>query len=133
MRISHLLAGIVLCCGLAPAFADDGAPLPGSETRPPLTIPQIYDRLVALGYWNIDKIEREPQSFEVRASARNGERVKLYVDARSGDIVDSRPAARRRNANDAARGVECNERRCRDDLPPAGAAPLPHEPGRQGR
>jgi hypothetical protein len=85
-------------------------------------MPQVFEKLSAQGYWNIDRIERESTSFEVIARDKSGGRVKLHVDARSGEILDRREDGRKHDKRhlDAGQrdGVECNERRCRDDLPP---------------
>lgn len=131
MSTSRLLAATALVAALAAAgfaFAQ-GSRAPADGRLPAgMTIPQIHDRLVGQGYWNIDKIERESGSFEVRARDRNGDRVKLHLDERSGEIIDrrsesrSRDRARRGDDDDDRRwGADCNERRCRDDLPPSGA------------
>jgi hypothetical protein len=131
MRASSLLSAMILGAGLAvgaTALAQTPKPAPAAEARPELSMPQIHDKLVALGYWNIDKIERDPGSYEVRAHDRNGDRVKLYLDARTGEILERRVDGRkrsthdRRGADDGQRNsADCNERRCRDDLPPKGA------------
>jgi hypothetical protein len=100
------------------------------ETRKALSIPQIYDKLIALGYWNVDKIERESAGYEVRASDRSGDRVKLTLDAQTGEIVLRRVDKYRHHRDermDERRGssADCNERRCRDDRPVRGTAVMP--------
>jgi hypothetical protein len=97
-----------------------------AETRKALSIPQIYDKLIALDYWNIDKIERDPASYEVRASDKSGDRVKLTIDAQTGEIVERRIDKHRRYLDERRRSsADCNERRCRDDLPVKGTAVMP--------
>lgn len=139
MRASSLLSAMTLSVGLAaggaalaPAFAQAGKSAPGIEARQGMSIPQIHEKLTALGYWNIDKIERDPGAFEVRANEKNGDRVKLYLDVRTGEIIDRRLEGRKRDLYDRhdrdvgkRNSVDCNERRCRDDLPRNGAASPP--------
>ena len=118
-----LLAGGVF---LAPSFAQDKpARLVGEQTW--LSIPQLAAKLDAAGFRNIEKIEREHGGYEVRATNRDGKRVKLYVDPRTGEI-NPRHGNRHDDKemhgkdmhgdSDGRRGnADCNERRCRDDLP----------------
>lgn len=120
---------------LAPSFA-------GEPRTPPaagdgwLSIPQVHDKLEAAGYRNIEKIERERGGYEVRATDRNGARIKLHLDAQSGAVLDRRfrdgheDEAREDSRRRSRDGVDCSKRRCRDDLPPptspaAGMAPAP--------
>lgn len=100
MRASHILSALVLSTTfavggavLAPALAKTpqaSQPSPAAEARQGLSIAEVHERLLALGYSNIDKIEHEGRTIEVRATEQNGERVKLQVDAQMGDIVDSK-------------------------------------------
>lgn len=93
-----------------------------------LSITEVHARLESAGYRNIEKIERESGSYEVKATDQAGRRIKLYVHPQTGDIIDQRQrdakhvkydgghaSSRQRNS------AECNERRCRDDLPQTGA------------
>ena len=137
MRTTTILSAFALGAGLvaggvflAPAFAQDNRPASVSE-RQWLSIPQIHDKLVAAGYRNIEKIEREDGAYEVRATNRAGERVKLYLNPQTGEIRD-RPARESRRDDGDSRGIttgqraaDCNERRCRDDLPQKAATPSP--------
>jgi uncharacterized membrane protein YkoI len=41
------------------------------------------------GYVEIDEIERERDRFEVKARDREGRRVELYLDARTGETLKS--------------------------------------------
>lgn len=96
-----------------------------------LSIPQICEKLETAGYRHIEKIERERGSYEVRASDSSGRRVKLYVNPTTGEVFDRAAEKRRRDKGDRTmtndrryRPGDCNERRCRDDLPsPAPANP----------
>ncbi len=123
-----LAIGIALgaaSASFAPAFGDDKRPAAAAD-RQWLSIPQIHQKLEAAGYRNIEKIEREHGSYEVRATNRDGERTKLYVHPQTGEVMDYRQDGRKRdrNASDERNrsSADCNERRCRDDLPP-GKAP----------
>lgn len=98
-----------------------------------LSIPEVYTRLESAGYRNIEKIERERGSYEVKATDRNGQRMKLYVHPQTGEIINQRGRETKRDkydkndnyGSDSSRGnrrnsADCNERRCRDDLPQPG-------------
>lgn len=119
--LASLLAGGLML--FQPASANDdraGAWLP---------IPRLIEKLEAAGYRNIEKIEREHGRYEVRATNRQGERSKLRLDARTGELLgaqrrDGEDASGRYEARNAGRvegGGECNKRRCRDDMPAAPA------------
>jgi hypothetical protein len=90
-----------------------------------LPIPQIYANLEAAGYRSIEKIEREHGTYEVRATDRQGARVRLEMHPQTGAILERgalKPAidsTERRQRTSA----ECNERRCRDDMPPKAVKP----------
>jgi hypothetical protein len=131
------LIGVLLSAATvlpAPVLAEESWRPQTAESRRALSIPQIYDKLIALGYWNVDKIERESAGYEVRASDRSGDRVKLTLDAQTGEIVlrrvDKRVDKYRHRTDeriDERRGAsaDCNERRCRDDRPVNGTAVMP--------
>lgn len=122
MPIACLIAAGLLA---ASAHADNARPAAGAE-RPWLSIPQVHARLEAAGYRNVEKIEREHGSYEVKATDRDGRRVKLHLNPQTGDIVDPRGTKRDRYDRGDMRGsADCNERRCRDDLPQASAAAAP--------
>ncbi|MBI2754864.1 MAG: PepSY domain-containing protein [Betaproteobacteria bacterium] len=93
--------------------------------QPWLPIPQIYAKLEAAGYRNIEKIEREHGTYEVRATDQQGARVRLDVHPQTGAILER--GARRQTPDGTERrqraSAECNERRCRDDLPPKTTKP----------
>lgn len=94
-----------------------------------LSIPEVHARLESAGYRNIEKIERESGSYEVKATDQAGQRIKLYVHPRTGEVIDQqqRDAKREKydggNARSPRNLADCNERRCRDDLPPQGFIP----------
>lgn len=90
-----------------------------------LPIPQIYATLESAGYRNIEKIEREHGAYEVRATDRQGARVRLDVHPQTGAILDRSAGRRTPDGTDRRQrpSAECNERRCRDDMPPKAATP----------
>ena len=52
---------------------------------------QIYDRVEAAGYVNIREIELEKYGhYEVKARNAQGDRVKLHVNAQTGEIERNR-------------------------------------------
>ena len=139
MRTITLLSTLALGAGLvgggvllAPTFAQNIGPAAVDTSAPRwLTIPEVHDRLIAAGYRNVEKIEREDGTYEARATNRQGERVKLYVNPQSGEIRE-RYKRESRYGKDAGRGdgygqyaADCNERRCRDDLPQKAAPASP--------
>lgn len=137
MRTTTIVSAFALGAGLvvggvvlAPAFAQDNRPASTAE-RQWLSIPQIHDKLVAAGYRNIEKIEREDGAYEVRAANRNGERVKLYLNPQTGEIRDRQARESghddgdSRSVTNRQRSADCNERRCRDDLPQKAATTPP--------
>ena len=97
-----------------------------------LSIPEVHARLESAGYRNIEKIERESGSYEIKAIDRNGQRVKLYVHPQTGEVMNRRYRDTRNDtshdksdsgsAKDNPRNsADCNKRRCRDDLPQPGS------------
>lgn len=89
-----------------------------------LSIPEVHARVESAGYRNIEKIERESGSYEVKATDPAGRRIKLYVHPQTGEVIDQhqRDAKRERYDGNYAKGTQrnsagCNERRCRDDQP----------------
>jgi len=96
-----------------------------------LSIPEVYTRLESAGYRNIEKIERESGSYEVKATDRNGQRMKLYVHPQTGEVINQRERDSKRDfkrnkydsgdsRSNQRNSADCNERRCRDDLPQPG-------------
>ena len=88
-----------------------------------LSIPEVHARLESAGYRNIEKIERERGSYEVKATDQAGQRINLYVHPQTGDVLEQRK--RDKYGSDYGKSnprnsADCNERRCRDDLPQQG-------------
>lgn len=123
------LAACFMAAGsvFTPAYADDTSS-EWSNNSATLILPQVLQKLEAAGYRNVEKIKLKRGNYEVRTTGRDGERIKLYVNAKTGDILGQRDA---RKGDDHTGGVmqkligNCNERRCRDDLvsTPADATP----------
>jgi hypothetical protein len=120
--LSFLALGSALAFGsvvLSPSFAGESRTAPAGE-RQWLSIPQVYEKLEAAGYRNVEKIEREHGGYEARATDRNGERLKLHVNPQTGEIMNQRTQGKRATgpADQSLRdSADCNKRRCRDDLP----------------
>jgi len=55
-----------------------------------LTIPAIYNKVAAAGYSDIFEIERERDGYEIEAVDTDGNRVELFVDPLSGEVLDVR-------------------------------------------
>ena len=110
MRTSHRTSRLFLALALGTGLIAGGAALapalalaqasksaPAAEARQVKSIPQIHDQLTALGYTHIDKIERDDNNFEVKANAKNGDRVKLYLDDQTGEILKKKQEQRNRD------------------------------------
>lgn len=119
---ASIALGIVL---LMPALADD-KPNDAASERQWLSIAQVAAKLEAAGYRQIEKIEREGGGYEARATNQASERIKLYINPQTGALMSQHGKARKGGAADGAssqNNANCNERRCRDDLPAKSAAP----------
>ncbi len=139
--LSALVSSIVLVSAalvtgslvLNPSFAGEKRPVAVAAERTWLSIGQVYQKLEAAGYRNVEKIEREHGVYEARATDGSGMRVKVYVNPHTGEIGNQRQDRRKRDGDEASsdgrqRGensADCNKRRCRDDLPSGAAAPAP--------
>ncbi|WP_284214044.1 PepSY domain-containing protein [Comamonas jiangduensis] len=75
----------------ATAAAAATAPQAASKVQQPsLNIRQIYDRLDAAGYRELQEIEWSDGRYEVKGMNAQGERVKLEVDGNTGEVLRSR-------------------------------------------
>lgn len=111
MRTSRLFSILAISAGLigvsalpTPVSSQSGTPVI-SYAQSDLTKVQVEVIMLAAGYSNINKIERERDAFEVNATdKKNGARVKLYVDPQKGGIVKTRrkEISRDRSADDLA-------------------------------
>ena len=137
MRTSKIALSLALVAAiglggvlLIPSFAADRS-AESNDRQPWLSLAEILTRLEKAGYRNIEKIEREHGNYEARATDTNGQRVKLYINPRTGEVTDRRERGDRREnsyrgegGKDGQPAGECNRRRCRDDQPaPAVGAP----------
>ena len=132
MRTTSLAFLIALGAFAVSSFGQDNRPVvAGGSEQQWMSILQIHAKLEAAGYRNIEQIKREYGNYEVKATDRNGERVKLYLHPQTGEIVNQRQRGSRRDKYDVRESStnqpnppDCNKRRCRDDLPkPAVAMP----------
>lgn len=130
MRTTIIVSIIASGLFATSSFAHDNRPAGGANQW--LSIPQIYGKLEAAGYRNVEKIERERGSYEVKATDRNGARVKLHLHPQTGEIVGQRQRSSARDkygerylSGGPGNFAECNERRCRDDLPQPDSAAAP--------
>jgi hypothetical protein len=124
--VLSLLASITISAAgvlLAPSFATAAQPAPVTW----LTLPQIHQKLEAAGYSNIEKIERERDSYEVRAMDRNGTRLKLHVDPHSGAVIESKQRRDERRARDkdkdCDRDCDCKHYGCNESPRQPATAP----------
>ena len=53
-----------------------------------LNLRQVYDKLEAAGYTDIREIDRERGGYEAKARDSEGRKVKLYIDPRSGEVLN---------------------------------------------
>ena len=135
MKTRNLFIGLALTTAIPAALSFAAATSANTAqqqatpaTAPWLSIAQVHSQLEAAGYRNIEKIEREHGNYEVKATNREGQRVKLHVHPQTGAVLDLRRHRHEEKLNAGEKklgkpGVECNKRRCRDDLPDGGAQP----------
>ena len=82
---SGLTLGVALAQVQAPAAAQAPAAT-AAEPKPRLTVREIADRVEAAGYRDITEIELDGSHYEVKARDAQGARIKLVVNAGSGEI-----------------------------------------------
>lgn len=97
MRATTLIATLALAGGiigagttLVPAFAQTSAPTtaPTPTTQATwMSMEQVKTRLDAAGYRDFEKIERDDNKYEVKATDAQGRRVEVDVDPISGEIL----------------------------------------------
>jgi hypothetical protein len=93
MKTSHAIFAIALSAATlgGSAFA---APAAEADTKAAtqrenwLAIPAIYDKVTAAGYLDISEIERERDGYQIKATSTDGDRVKLFVDPLTGEVLD---------------------------------------------
>jgi hypothetical protein len=90
MKTSHALFAIALTAATLGGTAIAAQPTANqaTDTADWLAIPAIYEKVTAAGYSDISEIERESDGYEIKAYDSNGDRVKLFVDPVSGEVLD---------------------------------------------
>lgn len=84
MRFGFLAAAL-LAAGLATAaYAQQTPQTAAADT---LSVRAVLDKVEAQGYRDISEVEREHDRYEVKATDADGRRVKIKLDARTGEIV----------------------------------------------
>lgn len=82
----HAVLSVGFVCFAATAAAQGGSPT--GTARPGDDFRQVIEQVAAQGYSDIREIERKSERlFEVKARDASGQRVELYIDARSGEIL----------------------------------------------
>ena len=77
------------------AFAQSDRPAGAGEQAtqaapaPAIPIEQVLAQLKAEGYGEVYEIEREHGRYEVKAKNRDGRMVELYLDARTGQTLET--------------------------------------------
>ncbi|MBC2768944.1 PepSY domain-containing protein [Pusillimonas minor] len=96
------LSSAALVASAIPAHAQNAPATPAaatSATSPAqaqwLNIGQVHEKLVSAGYTDIREIERERGGYEAKALDKEGRQVKLYIDPRSGDVINQRTRDKR--------------------------------------
>ncbi|GAA4418506.1 hypothetical protein GCM10011450_04120 [Advenella faeciporci] len=87
MSSSLLFSGAAINTALAQT---NTAQVQTAPSQTPLNIKQIYDKVETAGYTNITEIDLDDNIYDVKAHDQKGERVKIKVDARSGEIIDTK-------------------------------------------
>ena len=86
----HSILALAMGAALTLGIAQAQTQTPPPANAPQLTVRDIYDRVEAAGYRDIRGIEWDDGRYEVKASNAQGQRMKLYVNARSGVIEHTR-------------------------------------------
>jgi uncharacterized membrane protein YkoI len=80
-----ILAAALLAAGVATtAYAQQ---TPQTAVVEPLSVRAILDKVEAQGYRDISEVERDDGRYEVKALDAEGRRVKIKLDARTGEVV----------------------------------------------
>lgn len=93
MRATTLIATLALTGGLfaagatlIPAFAQN-APAAAASQPAGMSKQALQDKLTSAGYRDFEKIERKRERYEVKATDAKGQRVELYADAVTGEVL----------------------------------------------
>ena len=93
MRATTLIATLVLTGGIigagamfVPALAQNATTATTTQANW-MTMEQVQTKLQSAGYRDFEKIERDSNKYEVKATDTQGRRVELDVDPVTGDIL----------------------------------------------
>ncbi|AMO36859.1 PepSY domain-containing protein [Thauera humireducens] len=93
MRATTLIATLALTGGLLgagavfmPAMAQTAGTSAATQASW-LTMQQVQTKLEAAGYRDFEKIERDSDKYEVKATDPQGKRVELDIDPMTGDVL----------------------------------------------
>ncbi|ENO76494.1 PepSY domain-containing protein [Thauera sp. 63] len=93
MRATTLIATLALTGGLLgagaafmPAMAQTAGTSAATQANW-LTMQQVQTKLEAAGYRDFEKIERDSDKYEVKATDPQGKRVELDIDPMTGDVL----------------------------------------------
>lgn len=99
LRVAAGLGGLLATAGFGfgivqGAFAQSDQSTRGTgeevtQATPAMPMEQVLVELRAQGYAEVYEIEREKGRYEVEAKNQEGRRVELYLDARTGRILES--------------------------------------------
>ena len=73
--------------------------------------------------WHLAATPAERITQEMKAADQAGRRIKLYVHPQTGEVIDQRQRDKYDGGHAKSNqrsSADCNERRCRDDLPQPG-------------
>ena len=87
IHFASLRAPTLAALVLASACAAANAQAPAAVSTP-MNFQQAVERVVAQGYSDVREVERKSDKlYEIKARNGQGQRVELYVDARSGEVL----------------------------------------------
>jgi hypothetical protein len=114
MKTSHAIFAIALTAATlgGTAIAAQPAADQASNKADWLAIPAIYEKVTAAGYSDISEIERERDGYEIKAYDSNGDRVKLFVDPVSGEVLDVKA---KKDKSDKSRDERSSNKRDRNN------------------
>ncbi|MHA1570517.1 MAG: PepSY domain-containing protein [Alphaproteobacteria bacterium] len=87
--LAYAAAGLMIAAAF-PAFASGGDDSCGTlPDGPQLSVQEIADKAGALGY-DVRKVKREDNCFEVYAIDENGARVEIYMNPVTGAVMKTK-------------------------------------------
>jgi uncharacterized membrane protein YkoI len=81
------IAGAAVASDDKPGSSSKGYELGTTKSGPVLSLAEVAKKLEAQGYSNVTEIEFEHGAYEVKARDGKGQRVKLYLDAVTGEPI----------------------------------------------